>query len=335
MQLIIQQPGAKLSVKDGMYHVRAGEQEHLISPVEISGIVLNRACVLTFEAVALAVAHETEMVFLENTGMPIARVWSHKYGSISTIRKHQVDFARSPDALDWVKQTLARKLENQATLLAVLQPADLGAMEAVAQAKTRIEASRARILELPGSTVESAAATLRGLEGSAGVAYFGGLSAALPEAYRFEGRSSQPAEDMFNALLNYAYGMLYVRIEGALIRAGIDPYLGIFHRDDYNRPVFVYDFIETYRVWAEYVVVRLCMDQVIFPEFFDRENGFFLNPGGKRILIQSFNDYLEEVVDMRSLLRSRATHIELDAQRFAQTLKTYGVTGSNVQVEQI
>ena len=91
-------------------------------------------------------------------------------------------------------------------------------------------------------------ARLRAWEGSAAKAYFQLLSASLPPPLPFKKRSRRPAKDPFNCMLNYAYGILYGRL------AGIDPYMGVFHRDNYNRPVLVYDCIESYRHWAESVV---------------------------------------------------------------------------------
>jgi CRISPR-associated protein Cas1 len=129
---------------------------------------------------------------------------------------------------------------------------------------------------------------------------------------------------MFNSLLNYAYGMLYGKIESSMIHAGIDPFIGLFHRDDYNRPVFVYDVIEVFRYWADITVTNLCMQQIIFPEFFNIDQGvFFLNSDGKRILIQSFNDYLDEIVMYNNLERSRITHIDLYIQEIARMFKEY------------
>jgi CRISPR-associated protein Cas1 len=123
---------------------------------------------------------------------------------------------------------------------------------------------------------------------------------------------------MFNSLLNYGYGMLYGKVEGALIKAGIDPYVGIFHRDDYNRPALVFDVIERYRVWVDYVVIQLCRQDAMSEECFRQEGDAMLLEGlGKRILIQSVNDYLAEVVRLRGLERSRAQHLQLDAHRLA------------------
>lgn len=40
------------------------------------------------------------------------------------------------------------------------------------------------------------------------------------------------------------YGMLYHSVETVLLRAGLDPYLPLLHRDAYGKPAFVYDFIQ-------------------------------------------------------------------------------------------
>ena len=61
-----------------------------------------------------------------------------------------------------------------------------------------------------------------GLEGSAGRAYVKCLSGQMPEAFRFDGRSRNPARDAFNAMLNYGYGVLYSLVEKACILAGLD-----------------------------------------------------------------------------------------------------------------
>ena len=97
------------------------------------------------------------------------------------------------------------------------------------------------------------------------------------------------------------------------------------HRDDYNRPVLVYDIIEIYRVWIDYVVFSLLAQHVITDEHYSvRDDGsFWLEALGKRILIQSVNDFLDEVIDYKGVKRSRLTQISLYTQDFAQTLKKY------------
>lgn len=88
---------------------------------------------------------------------------------------------------------------------------------------------------------------------------------------RFKERSQHPARDMVNALLNYGYGILYGSIQVELIKAGIDPYIGVLHRDNYNKPVLVYDIIELYRTWIDEVVFSLVLDLLL-----GRKNTVFL-----------------------------------------------------------
>ena len=66
------------------------------------------------------------------------------------------------------------------------------------------------------------------------------------------------------------------------------------------------------------------MQQVIFPEFFEDENGAkFLHNDGKRILIQSFNDYLDEIIMLNNVERSRSTHIDLFMQETARQFREF------------
>ena len=321
-QLIINKRGSSLSVKGGRYCVRTPERETYVPVHEIKSIHLHAATKLTFEVVQTALQHNTDLLFIDRRGQPLGRVWGNQFGSISTIRKNQLAFSQSAAGAEWVRGLLVRKAENQGLVLEMLQLlTDKQCPEALQTLVFYAEKLKNYALkELP-----ELFATFRGYEGSLSKAYFGAIRELLPGQYRFEKRSQHPALDMFNCLLNYAYGMLYGQCESAMIRAGIDPAVGVMHRDEYNRPVLVYDFIEAYRHYADYVVCHLCVQEVIFEEFFDVENGqFWLNTDGKRLLIQCMNDYLNELVSLEGLSRSRLTHLELDAQRLATTLKKMG-----------
>ncbi len=324
MQLVINKRGAKISVEEGLFKIRAGDALQKVPVTRVSAIMLQKSASITTDAILQAVENEIDIIFAHRTGQVWGRVWSHKYGSISTIRKNQVSFSRSKDGVKWVIDNLARKMDNQIALLLTLGRPDRATDQKIQQATAKINAGKQKMLALTYTTMLDVAQKLRSYEGACAKWYFNTISMHLPEPYRFAGRSQHPAFDMFNALLNYAYGMLYGQVEAALIKAGVDPYLGIFHRDEYNRPVLVYDFIERFRMWADYVVVHLCMQQIVFIEFFEVENQvYYLNHHGKRILIQSFNDYFEEVIELHGQPRSRARHIVGQAQQLAAKLKSY------------
>jgi CRISPR-associated protein Cas1 len=330
MQVYINTPGCKVSIKDGhlVVHPPKEEADGAVQRVplrQIDTVFVHRATLLTAELAFAAVEHDIDVQFIDRRGKPAARLWSSRFGSISVIRKKQSAFAQGEQAVVWVRQLLADKCEHQAALLLSLPtPAEEGM---ASDAAIRIVEYRKRIIETPGDRLPDTAPQLRAMEAAASKVYFQTLSALMPPQYRFAQRSQHPATDMFNCLLNYAYGILYGKVEHALIRAGVDPFIGIFHRDEYNRPVLVYDVIERFRHWADYVVCRLCRQEVIFVEFFDVDNGaFWLNTYGKRILIQAFADYMDEVIGMQQLERTRNTHIDLAAQQLATFFKNLTTT---------
>jgi CRISP-associated protein Cas1 len=320
MHLVLNSFGSSLQRRDGNFVVVTAEGEQAIHPPDLKSISVARGARVSSDAVLLAIEHEIDLLFLDRTGMPLGRVWSVQYGSLSEIRRRQLDFAQSPAALPWVKELLLAKLDNLAALLLMLDPGQPPLTNQVKGALNSIADHGRKIAALKAEWLHEAAASLRGWEGAAAKRYFAVVSAALPPDYQFEGRSQHPATDWTNALLNYGYGMLYAKVEGALIRAGLDPYVGIMHRENHNRPVLAFDVIERYRVWVDYVVVQLCRQEAFSPECFETTpTGACLLQGlGKRILIQAVNDYLAEIVELNGQARSREHHLQLYAHALAQ-----------------
>lgn len=327
MELVINNFGVSLSRDNEGFVITNADGRQRVPASGITSIQISRGAQITSDAVMLAVENEIEVVFNDRSGQPMARIWSPKYGSVSTIRKGQLAFTFSADAVDWIKDVLLRKIANQQAMLLMLSSSATGEAEKAAATKAinRLEDYRSKIRSASGRIVSDVAPTLRGWEGLASKIYFTALNGFIPEEYRFEKRSQHPATDVANALLNYGYGLLYGKIEGALIRAGVDPYVGVMHRDDYNRPVLVYDVIELYRVWVDYVVVELLSQRVITDEHYSvRPDGsYWMEALGRRMLIQSVNDYLDDVVELDGQQRSRLTQISLYAQRLAQKFKRY------------
>lgn len=324
MELILNTYGVSLNRDNEGFVITTPEGRQRVPAQGITGIQVGRGAQITSDAVMLAVEREIDILFMDRAGKPIGRVWSPKYGSISTIRKGQLNFVYSHDAVGWIKDTIRQKMENQQALMLLLCKDSHPEVD-VEKNMARIEDYRRKVETLDGDIVSDIAASLRGWEGRAASIYFQTINAFLPPQLRFNERSQHPARDLANAFLNYGYGVLYGRVEGALIKAGIDPYVGIFHRDDYNRPVLVYDVIERYRIWVDYVVYTLLAQQVITDDFYSvRDDGsYWLEPLGRRVLIQSLNDYLAETVTTAGMTRSRLTSIGLYAQQLAQLFKTH------------
>lgn len=324
MHLVVNSYGSKVLVHEGRLLVRTPDKRKTYPIKKLRSVTLHKGVFLSSNAALLCIEHGVDVLFYSKAQKPEGRIWSHRFGSVSTIRRRQIEYGATTDALEWVKEALAEKARNQAAILQALDENLVAGAERDSCLEA-LEKAALKVESLEGKRVDEAAQTLRGLEGSASRVYFATLGKALPSPFSFEKRSRRPAEDIFNAMLNYSYGILYARVEGALIRAGLDPYVGVFHRDEHNRPSLVFDVIEAFRHWADYVCVHLALQNPFGEEsFVVEENGFWMEGQAKYMLAVAFQDYFDEPVSWRGHRRSRENHIFLYAQELATRVRNFG-----------
>lgn len=327
MHLHINTYGSYVHVKDETFEIRCkneqGEVERKqFAAHKVTGIVMTTGSALSTDAIRLAMQHNVDLLFVEHDGDPIARIWHSKLGSTTKIRKAQLEASLSAEGLRWVKSWLRAKLENQRGFVQDLKKHRPQHADFLNDKLTRLEALAASVQRQEAPTVAAVADTLRGLEGTAGRLYFETLSYVLPADYRFAGRSRRPAADAFNAFLNYAYGILYSRVEKALMVAGVDPYLGFLHRDDYNQLSMVFDFIEPYRTWVDETVFRLFSAKKVNQAHTEPlAQGVTLNAAGKALLVEAFGRYLDgDSIRHRGRNLLRGVALQADAHQFANAL---------------
>ncbi|MBN2664077.1 MAG: CRISPR-associated endonuclease Cas1 [Bacteroidales bacterium] len=320
MHLVLNTFGTYLAVQNRNFIVIHSDGRQTLEPSKIKTISISKGAQISSDAAIMAIENNIDVIFTNNVGKPIGRIWSNKFGSITTIRRKQLDFTLSKQAIDWIKEIIAEKISNQIALLLTFDIQDNTTQNNLNRITNRILDYKNKVSQLEGENIADVAKSLRGWEGAASKNYFSALNFLLPEQYRFDERSQHPAKDIFNALLNYGYGMMYGKIEAELIRAGIDPYVGVMHREDYNRPVLTFDVIEKYRVWVDFVVINLLLHSAIDEDsYLKKEDGsVWLEGLSKRILIQSINDFLEEIVKIGSFQRSRNEHIKIFCQKLAK-----------------
>ena len=331
MQLHIGTYGTYLHVKEEMFEIRRKLENGEIftkqySANKVTHIMLAKGTSLSTDAVHLAMIHNVDIVFSEQNGTPIGRVWHSKLGSTTKIRKCQLETSMNAEGLKWVKDWLITKLENQLNFIKDLKKHRPQHADFLNDKITRIQAMVISIGSQAGKETAEVSDTLRGLEGTAGRLYFETLSYVLPSEYQFKGRSKRPADDAFNAFLNYGYGMMYSKVEKALIVAGIDPYLGFLHRDDYNQLSMVYDFIEPYRIYVDEVVFRLFSGKKVSKAHTDvHTKGVSLNAEGKALLVTAYNKFIDDdPIRHRGKNHARSNVIQSDAHVFANAMLEFG-----------
>lgn len=320
MQLVINTYGAYLQKSGDCFKVKTDERVFEISCKKVSSILISTAAYITTDAIKMAMENNIDIVFIDEFGDPYGRVWHPKLGSTTLIRRKQLEIAETEEglslALEWVKT----KFNNQIEFLKRLRKTRPHRSAEITSYIEKLQNTASGLDSLKG-TIEECRGTIMGIEGSGGRIYFEALSSLMPKRFKFNGRSRNPAKDEFNAMLNYAYGVLYSMVEKACIIAGLDPYVGFIHTDHYNKKSLVFDLIENYRIWADETVVNLIASRKVKVDYFDKiPNGLMLNKDGKTVLLTAFHSFMDESIRYRGRNIKRANIIQFDCHRIANGL---------------
>lgn len=320
MQLVLNTYGSYLHKIEDCFEIKVDDQKQKISANKVESILITTGVSFSSDAIELAMQHNIDVVFLDKFGNPYARVWQPKLGSTTLIRRRQLEIAETDLGLQLVAEWIRQKLDNQIEFLQELSRHRDKKADQIADCLQKIEQSRDKLSRLQGS-IEEKRSEIMGLEGSSGRTYFAALAMLVPERFAFEGRSRQPAKDEFNAMLNYSYGILYSLVEKACILAGLDPFVGFLHTDNYNKKSLVFDLIEPYRIIGDKTVFYLFSKRQVNKEYFDPiKNGIMLNKAGKKVLIAAFNERMETSIRYRGRNIKQKDVIQFDCHRLANEL---------------
>ena len=320
MQLVINTYGSYLQKNGDCFKIKTDEKVFEISCKKVTSILISTAAYITTDAIKMAMENNIDVVFLDEFGDPYGRVWHSKLGSTVLIRRKQLEISAAEEGLELAKEWVIRKLENQADFLERLKRPREDKAEKLGESIKGLAEIAQKLTALAGM-IDERRGTIMGLEGSAGRIYFDALNYVMPDRFKFEGRSRNPAKDEFNALLNYSYGVLYSLVEKACIVAGLDPYIGFVHTDNYNKKSLVFDLIEMFRIFAEETVVYLFSGRKVKLEHFEGvKGGFTLNKDGKAVLIEALNKTLDESIRYKGRNIQKRNIIQFECHSIANSL---------------
>ncbi|TMC17536.1 MAG: CRISPR-associated endonuclease Cas1 [Chloroflexi bacterium] len=153
------------------------------------------------------------------------------------------------------------------------------------------------------------------VEGRAAQRYWAMVGRIIPGELAWPGRETQGATDLFNAALNYGYGVLYGRIEHALTLAGLDPFGGFLHTDRPGKPSLVLDCIEEFRqTIVDRTIIGLVNKHVPLQQ---DEQGLLTEATRRKIAekiterLESSETYEKKRQALRFILQSQARHLAL------------------------
>jgi CRISPR-associated protein Cas1 len=282
--IYVVQQGARVNLDNRRVQVSLHDESLLQEPVHrVSQLVLFGNVQVTTQTITALLNKDAEIIYLSYHGSFRGRTVGETTPHVP-LRRAQYRALDDPAYQLAHSQAIVRaKLQHQLALLrrhgadredAVIQ----AAIQRLAQARDQVE-SRASL------------ASLRGHEGAAARAYFGGYRRLFGPEWHFEARRRRPPPDPINVLLSLGYTLLSQAAFSAVHTVGLDPYAGCFHDFKYNRPTMALDLMEEFRPVIDGLILWVVNSGQITPAHFESgpsHRPVILNEEGKRRYLAAY-----------------------------------------------
>jgi CRISPR-associated protein Cas1 len=170
--------------------------------------------------------------------------------------------------------------------------------------------------------------SLLGIEGTAARIYFRELAKLFSTdglgTFDFHGRNRRPPCDPVNAMLSLVYALLVKDSVVATLAAGLDPYLGLYHRSGFGRPALALDLAEEFRplIADSTVLTAINNGEIGSSDFVSRAGAVALTASGRRKLIRTYERRMATEL-LHPLFKYRASYrrtFEIQARLLAAVL---------------
>lgn len=322
--LIVEQYGAYVGRHSERIRVSHKRKVLVEAPVMFleQVLIIGKAISVSTDALALCAGQGIPIHYLSWKGTPYAALYAAGLGGTVVTRRAQ--YAAYEDARgSAIAASIARgKIRNQGRLLKYLAKSrrekDAASYAALREAATETRRHLGEIAAWQetarGLNDAARRAQLLAIEGRAAQRYWAGLAHVVPSALQWPGRRRRGARDLFNAALNYGYGVLYGQIERAILLAGLDPYAGFIHVDRPGKPSLVLDLIEEFRAP---VVDRAILGLVGQRVALEQDEEGWLTLKTRRAIAERVLQRLEESTEryerkrhkLRWIVQSQARHL--------------------------
>lgn len=265
--LYVTEPGSRIE-KD--YHrlvVTSPEDEILFAvPVSrVSEVVLVGSVGLTTQAMRELLRYGTSLSLISASGELLGRLQPATGKNIALRRRQYLSAADPAFCLALTREIVRGKIKNERVFLRRL------AREHGVDTTSHVTRLN-DILDKIDLAQDIGA--LRGLEGLAARIYFQAFRGALPEGWQFLARSRRPPRGPVNALLSLGYTVLTNNLIAAVEIAGLDPYEGFFHVDQYGRAALALDLVEEFRsLIVDALVLAVIHRRILQMDDFEESDG--------------------------------------------------------------
>jgi CRISPR-associated protein Cas1 len=270
----------------------------------------------------LAAENQIPLIICNNYGKPVVRMWTCNFLNTSAIRRKQYKFCESPESLGWAKEIILKKTDGQLANLKFLEGRRKVGKEAVLKAAEKVAGQSFRLEQLADLPHPEAKKQLLNYEAYAASVYWQTAGLKFPPPYSFYGRVKKNPVDAFNACINYLYGILRSQVETAILSFGLDPALGVFHRDGYRMPSLVFDMMEPFRPVVDRFLFKAILDGSL-PEnmIIAKDTLASISKEGRQALIRLFIEKLDSRVQVGECSISFQSQIFQEVKFFTERVR--------------
>jgi CRISPR-associated protein Cas1 len=206
---------------------------------------------LSSDAIKMCMEYGVQINFLSSSGQPYAKISSPQLTATVQTRREQLMAYLDQRGVMLARAFVAGKIKNQINTLKYFskhrKEAKKEAYEIIMAAVNKMEDTCKELDRYHGEKIDELRGQFLSVEGRASAIYWNQVALILEGKVDFPGREHRGAEDPFNSLLNYGYGILYSQIWSAVILAGLEPFAGFMHVDRPGKPSLVLDLIVEFR----------------------------------------------------------------------------------------
>lgn len=277
--LHINQIGVYLGLSKNKFVIKQYGKIYKEFPIsKISRIIVDSEHISLSSAVIWRCTREKIHIdFIDKHYVPYATVLAYNSTSTQTAHK-QAMLLNTPAQLYLATSFVEAKIRNQNNYLKYLNKYHKFLTPNILKLENILE----RKLKYVKSTNE-----LMGFEGSAAAIYWDGIKSILP--LEFEKRITFGAKDIVNSSLNYAYAILYSKVQECLYLAGLSLHISFLHALDSTKPTLVFDMIEQFRT---FMVDRVIVSMLNKDEPISLNKEGFLTDASKKLIAQNMKEKL-------------------------------------------
>jgi CRISPR-associated protein Cas1 len=281
-------------------------------------VVVDNGVGISSDVVRVCSEEGIPIHFISKHGSTLAGLYATGLNGTILTRRAQLLAYTTTQGVTISKAFVQGKLANQANLLRYFaksrreeQPALCQEIDLVVAA---LRDAQLAVADLQHSRMQEVREPLLSIEGRAAQQYWHIIKYILPPAVQWPGRETRGARDLFNALLNYGYGVLYSQVEQAILLAGLDPYAGFLHTDRPGKPSLVLDLIEEFR---QCVVDRTIIGLLNKHVALEQDQEQLLTEGTRRKIAEKILERLDGSAELyeqkrqalRFILQCQARHL--------------------------